>query len=208
MAILRSLKDGAQIEITAVEETPSCESDVTSHPVEDGSSVSDHVSLRPAELVIHGVVVENAAGALAQIQRWRDERHLMSFAGRHAVSNYVISEVRAEHDASIYDGFKITLALKEVRIVKPAIVQLVKPDPVTPTAKAQATTTQAKPVTNKGTQQIVDNWQVIDTAKKTAAKAEAKRKEPEPPLITKIWNGVKKDFAIVKSFFFGTPQPK
>lgn len=157
MAILKSLNDGGQIEITVLEELPEFNNDVTDHPVEDGSSVSDHAALRPGEIPLSGVVAgEDAPGKIATLRRWRTERHLLKYTGRNILTNYVIQEFRTEHDAAVRDGFRFRLVLKQVRIVKPAIVELVRVDPVVaaPVAGAQAVSAQVKPEEPKGRQQI------------------------------------------------------
>lgn len=154
MAKIISLKDGEMVEITAIEEVPEFNNDVTDHPVEDGSSVSDHIARRPGEFPISGVVAgDSAPSILATLRRWRNERHLMRYVGRNILDNYVIRELRTEHDVSVRDGFRFRLMLKEVRVVKPAIVELVKQDPAT--VSPSRTTTQAKPVEDKGRQQPV-----------------------------------------------------
>jgi len=155
MAILKSLKDGEEVTITVQEELPEFNNDVTDHPVEDGSSISEHVSIRPGELPLSGVVAgEDAAKKLETLRRWRRERHLLRYTGRNIFANYVISELRSEHDVTVRDGFRFRMVLREIRIVRPAVVELVKPDPVSPpVAKAKATSTQIKPVENKGRQQ-------------------------------------------------------
>ena len=157
MAILKSINDGGQIEITVLEELLEFNNDVTDHPVEDGSSISDHAALRPGEIPLSGVVAgEDAPGKIATLRRWRTERHLLKYTGRNILTNYVIQECRTEHDVTVRDGFRFRLVLKQVRIVKPAVVELVKSDPVVaaPVAGAQAVSTQVKPEEPKGRQQV------------------------------------------------------
>jgi len=157
-AKLKSLEDGEQIELDVVtEERPEFNTDVSDHPIEDGASVTDHVSLRPISVPISGIVAgEGAADKIATLRRWRNERHRLKFTGRNIFKNYAISALQTEHDAGVGDGFRFRLELQQVRIVKPAVVELVTTDPVAeePTAGVQATTTQAKETENKGRAQF------------------------------------------------------
>ena len=161
-ARLISLTDEEEITLDVViEERPEFNNEVSDHPLEDGLSVSDHVALRPISVPMNGVVAgEGAADKIATLRRWRNERHRLRFVGRNIFRNYVIGELQTEHDVSVRDGFRFRLVLQEVRIVKPAVVELVKPDPVSeepaepsPPAQSQATSTQTKQTDNKGRQQ-------------------------------------------------------
>ena len=162
-AKLKSLEDGEQIELDVVtEERPEFDTDVSDHPIEDGASVTDHVSLRPIAFPISGVVAGEGAGdKIGALRRWRNERHRLKYTGRNIFKNYVISALQTEHDAGVGDGFRFRIELQQVRIVKPAVVELVTTDPVAeepaeeaPPAGKQATTTQVKDTENKGRAQF------------------------------------------------------
>jgi len=167
-AKLKSLEDQETIELDVVEEErPEFNSEVSDHPIEDGASVTDHVSLRPISVPMNGVVAgEGAADKIATLRRWRNEKHRLRYVGRNIFKNYVVSEFNSEHDAGVGDGFRFRLELQQVRIVKPAVVELVNPDPVTEgpeieesPAGTQATATQTKETEDKGRQQPVDTGQ-------------------------------------------------
>ena len=167
-AKLKSLEDQESIELDVViEERPEFNTEVSDHPIEDGASVSDHVALRPVTIPMNGVVAgEGAAEKIAALRRWRNERHRLRYTGRNIFKNYVISELSSEHDAEVGDGFRFRRVLQEVRIVKPALVEIVKPDPVEEDpeveespAGTQATATQTKETEDKGRQQPVDTGQ-------------------------------------------------
>ena len=167
-ARLKSLKDGEEITLDVVElENPDMINDVSDHPLEDGRSVSDHVSLRPNVFPINGVVAgEEAAQKIATLRRWRNERHRLKYTGRNIFKGYVISEFRTEHDVRVRDGFRFRMTLQEVRITSPELVELVTIDPakVEPTAADPApspppagdkdTDSDVSPEKDKGTQQF------------------------------------------------------
>lgn len=161
---LESLEDQEIIELDVVSmETPEFPSEASDFPIEDGTAITDHISLRPIVVLLNGVVAgEGAADKIATIRRWRNDRHRLRYVGRNIFGNYVITSLRTEHDARVGDGFRFRLELVQVRIVKPAIVEIVKVDPVKivptavdptpspPPAGTQATSTQVKKEDDKG----------------------------------------------------------
>jgi len=176
LARLRSLEDGQVLWIDAALSLRwERNNDVTDHPVEDGSSVSDHVSNRPGIYNIDGIIsTPGILGKMRLLEQWRDERHRLQYIGRNFINNYVIRELTMEHDHRLRDSFRIRAILQEVRIASPELVELVKVDPVveeseeeesspspspSPTAppapaREKATSTQTKETTNKGRQQM------------------------------------------------------
>ena len=167
-AKLKSLEDQETIELDVVaEESPEFNTEVSDHPIEDGASVTDHVSLRPISFPISGVVAgEGAADKIATLRRWRNERHRLKYTGRNIFKNYVISALQTEHDAGVGDGFRFRIELQQVRIVKPATVELVTIDPVKveptvadpapspPPAGDKDTDNDTSPEKDKGNQQF------------------------------------------------------
>jgi len=199
-AKLQSLTDDEEITLDVViDEGPEFNSEVSDHPIEDGASVSDHVSLRPISVPMNGVIAgDEAADKIATLRRWRNERHRLRFVGRNIFRNYVISELQTEHDVSVRDGFRFRLVLQEVKIVKPAVAEIVsvdpvqaeptaeEPDPSPPPAGRQATSTQAKEQEDKGR----------DTARDMARELthtpalDALEKQQEEMVRKTVWSGI------------------
>jgi len=130
-AKLESLEDREIIELDVVSgETPEFPNEVSDFPIEDGAVITDHISLRPIAVPISGVVAgEGAADKIATLRRWRNDRHRLRYVGRNIFGNYVITSLRTEHDAGVGDGFRFRLELVQVRIARPAVVDIVAVDP-------------------------------------------------------------------------------
>jgi hypothetical protein len=145
-----------EVELDVVEvETPEHPNEVTIHPVEKGSEIIDHVKQNAISFSINGTVSgENAPQKLSQLRQYRDNGELLTYIGRNAFRDMVIESLSTRHDASIRNGFRFSITLKQVRIAKSLTVEIQLPDPVSPKPiGTPATTTQTKNVTNKGTQQ-------------------------------------------------------
>ena len=65
------------------EERPDYVADITEYPIEGGNQISDHATLRPVTLAIDGIVAgPSAAGVLATVRSWQENRLLVSYSGR------------------------------------------------------------------------------------------------------------------------------
>ena len=137
------------------EERPDYVADITEYPIEGGNQISDHAALRPATLAIDGVVAgPSAAGVLATVRSWQENRLLVSYSGRGTYRDFVIKEFRPTEDVEVGDGFRFAMTLQEVRIVSPATILRVKRDPALPEIVAdQQTAAQVQPVAAKGREQ-------------------------------------------------------
>lgn len=137
------------------EERPDYVADITEYPIEGGNQISDHAALRPVTLAIDGVVAgPTAAGVLATVRSWQENRLLVTYSGRGTYRDFVIKEFRPTEDVEVGDGFRFAMALQEVRIVSPATILRVKRDPALPEIVAdQQTAAQVQPVAVKGRDQ-------------------------------------------------------
>jgi hypothetical protein len=129
--------------------------DITEYPIEGGNQISDHATLRPVTLAIDGVVAgPSAAGVLATVRSWQENRLLVSYSGRGTYRDFVIKEFRPTEDVEVGDGFRFAMTLQEVRIVSPATILRVKRDPALPEIVTdQQTAAQVQPVAAKGREQ-------------------------------------------------------
>ena len=137
------------------EERPDYVADITEYPIEGGNQISDHAALRPVTLAIDGVVAgPSAAGVLATVRSWQENRLLVTYSGRGTYRDFVIKEFRPTEDVEVGDGFRFAMALQEVRIVSPATILRVKRDPALPEIVTdQQTVAQVQPVAAKGREQ-------------------------------------------------------
>lgn len=137
-----------EVEFNAViDESVNEPSEVTDHSVEEGSDVADHVQVKPETIPLNGVITgERANEKLARLQRFRQERELLTFIGVETFEQVVIASFSRKRSAKISDGFEFSLTLRKVRIAKLKEVKLVVP------AKS-VSKTQTKKTTSKGKQQ-------------------------------------------------------
>ena len=129
--------------------------DITEYPIEGGNQISDHAALRPVTLAIDGVVAgPSAAGVLATVRSWRENRLLVTYSGRGTYRDFVIKEFRPTEDVEVGDGFRFAMTLQEVRIASPATIPPVKRDPALPEIVTdQQTAAQVQSVAAKGREQ-------------------------------------------------------
>ena len=137
------------------EERPDYVADITEYPIEGGNQISDHAALRPVTLAIDGVVAgPSAAGVLATVRSWQENRLLVTYSGRGTYRDFVIKEFRPTEDVEVGDGFRFAMALQEVRIVSPATILRVKRDPALPEIVTdQQTAAQVRRATRRGREQ-------------------------------------------------------
>jgi len=137
------------------EERPDYVTEITEYPIEGGNQISDHAALRPVTLTIDGVVAgSTAAGILATVRFWQENRLLVTYSGRGTYRDFVIKEFRPTEDVEVGDGFRFAMTLQEVRIISPATILRVKRDPALPEIVTdQQTAAQVQPVAVKGRDQ-------------------------------------------------------
>ena len=137
------------------EERPDYVADITEYPIEGVNQISDHAALRPATLAIDGVVAgPSAAGVLATVRSWQENRLFVTYSGRGTYRDFVIKEFRPTEDVEVGDGFRFAMTLQEVRIASPATIPPVKRDPALPEIVTdQQTAAQVQPVAAKGREQ-------------------------------------------------------
>lgn len=114
----------------------------SSHPVEKGEPITDHVQKQPIELSISGKIVNQgkvkAADIVKKIEGLQKSGSLITYVGRNTISNLLIQDFQKSYVNTNWGGCDFSMTLKEVRIAKTAYV---------------AKTTNKK-ATNTGTQQV------------------------------------------------------
>ncbi len=148
----------------------------TSHPVEKGVEITDHVRRLPCELSIKGkivdltqknkegkdIVTKKASYILAEIKKLKDSGSLITYIGRNALSNMQIQSFSTSHPYTNWGGCDFDMTLKEVRIAKSAYT------PPKKTVKTLFGERDLSKRVNVGTQQVSkgENKAVYHTVKK------------------------------------------
>ena len=96
-------------------ETVNRTSTVTDNPVENGSSISDHVFTQPRTFNVQGTVVDGAAMIAALDAMWK-KRDIITYTGRNQIGNLVIQSLKSDHVPKNRKDFNFTAVLKQVTI--------------------------------------------------------------------------------------------
>jgi len=119
MAILTSMISGESLKLVIEREAPVIDATVTEHPIEKGRSISDHMESKSEAMQLSGIIVgPNHEQHLALLRSWIRDRHLVRYSGRNRLDSYVIQSLRTDHDSSIIDGFRVSITLRQVRIIR------------------------------------------------------------------------------------------
>lgn len=134
------------VEFNAVlEEKPEYNNTITSHAVESGQDVSDHVKVNQNLLNLTGVVSgDDAPQKLATLLDYRQRGKALTYVGRNGFFGAVIQSFTTTHNARIRDGFQFEMTLVQVRIAQIKEVEISSPS---------IGNTQTKPLQNAGRQQ-------------------------------------------------------
>lgn len=121
--------------------------DVTSHAVESGIELTDHVKAQARTLSISGEIVGTSSAANQQkIKDMMNNGTLINYSGRNIMKNAQITSFNTSHPNTIWGGCSFDLELKEVRIAKSSYT------PATKEAAKEQTKTATKQ--QSGTQQV------------------------------------------------------
>lgn len=119
----------------------------SSHPVEKGEPITDHVQRKPISLSISGKIVDHgnmkAADIVNKLKELQKSGSLITYVGRVTLSNLQIQDFPETYTNTNWGGCDFSMTLKEVRIAKTAYV-----------APKKNTTTK-----NAGTQQVTKSKQ-------------------------------------------------
>lgn len=148
MTVSLLIADPTRAKIGALEldaslrETHSARNEVTQHPVERGSAVSDHIRPLPDGLVIEGVVsnaplarpglvadsaenVTRADSAYLQLLELRNSGQLVTVTTkRRTYTNMALTDLTVPGDASIGDALQFTATFVQVTVVDSRTVEL------------------------------------------------------------------------------------
>lgn len=109
------------------EENVTRDVETTSHAVEKGEPISDHVKRNPVVISISGKIVnrdgKTAAETLSELYKLESEGSLIDYIGRNADRNLQIQSFNTSHPNTVWGGCEFDMTLKEVRIAQPAVVK-------------------------------------------------------------------------------------
>lgn len=105
-----------------IEEAPTYSSEITDKPVEDGSSISDHVGQEPVTLNLE-CVITGQEGADAEekyeqlIHLWEEKETFDVVAGLQVYEDMIINEFSPVKDAEVGNGFRADIEMQQVKFV-------------------------------------------------------------------------------------------
>lgn len=113
------------MELFVISEEPEYSVQVSSHNVEKGGSITDHIQKNTASLYLEGLLIgPQAANYKQRLVKAMNDGKLLQYTGRNMMLNCVITSLRTAHNNSIANGMTFTMSLKQVNIVKPAYSKL------------------------------------------------------------------------------------
>lgn len=98
-------------------EDVSRETIATSHPVEEGIELTDHVRRSPLSLSLSGEIVgPDYEDDISQIESLQKTGELVEYVGVNLVSDVIITKFSTSHAGDVYGGCRFTMELKEIRV--------------------------------------------------------------------------------------------
>ena len=123
--------------IHVVDEKVTGSIDVSSHPVETGIDITDHVKPKPYAMSISGFIVgKDAWSTLSTVRNLCKQGKIVKYSGRNIMANYIITSIDTGHPHEVWGGCSFDMSLQEVRIAK---------SPYTPDSAASQQVTKSEP---------------------------------------------------------------
>lgn len=93
------------------------ETSVSSHPVEEGIDLTDHVRRSPLVLSLSGELVgSDYEDDIAQLERLQKDGDLVEYTGINILSSALLTKFTTTHTGSVRGGCTFSAELKEIRI--------------------------------------------------------------------------------------------
>lgn len=114
------------VEFNVLSESRPHENEVTTHPVEKGVNITDHVKRQPKVYEIEGHVgdAEDPGAKHLKLAIMWSRGEPVNYSGRTKMKNVIIENFTSDVDESSQKGFNFSLTLREIRIAKPSTVSL------------------------------------------------------------------------------------
>ena len=147
------IKLGEVLMDAVVNENPTMSAEVTSHSVEKGEEVADHMKENPFTVILDGSIVDDAPAKIATLRRYLKEKKIVKYVGRNIFTDVVVTKIDSKHNADNAYGFDYNITLKHVRIAKPETFNLNVKNPKS-NKKDAKTTSKVKAKTDGGRKQV------------------------------------------------------
>lgn len=147
------IKLGGVIMDAVVSESVDFPADVTNKPVEKGEDIADHMKAKPFVAKLSGSMVDDAAGKLEILKQYQKDAVLLTYVGRTALSDVVITSLNTKHPVENAEGFDYDITLTHVKIAKPETFKVTVKNPET-NKQDKKTASKVKDKTNEGRKQV------------------------------------------------------
>ncbi len=99
-------------------ESESYSSTVTSNPIENGSSINDHVNNDAGTFSISGTII-GGESAITALKAMRDSRDVITYAGVTRISNLVFTSLKFDRSYKNKDGASFSATFKRIQTSSP-----------------------------------------------------------------------------------------
>ena len=106
-------------------ESESYSSAVTSNPIENGSSINDHVNNEAGTFSISGTIIGGEGAAM------RDARDILTYAGVSRVTNLVFTSLKFDRSSKNKNGASFSATFKRIQTTAPEYVPMGESLPMT-----------------------------------------------------------------------------
>ena len=147
------IKLGDVIMDAVISESVEITADVTNKPVEKGEDIADHMKTKPFITKLSGSMVEDAAAKLKLLKQYQKNAELLTYVGRNALKDVVITSLNTKHPVENAEGFDYDITLTHVKIAKPETFKVTVKNPET-NKQDKKTASKVKGKTNEGRKQV------------------------------------------------------
>ncbi len=102
-------------------ESESYSSTVTSNPIENGSTINDHVNNDAGSFSISGTIV-GGEGAINALKAMRDSRDIITYIGASRVTNLVFTSLKFDRSYKNKNGAAFSATFKRVQTTSPEYI--------------------------------------------------------------------------------------
>lgn len=124
------------VEFNVISESRNYTANATSHAVERGSDITDHVKVGPLTYSIDGFVGDddNPGAVHGQLVKLFRSAEPVNYVGRSMLNNCVIKSLTTNVDSSSISGFNFSMTITEIKVAEPSTVSDLPTDLKTDTA--------------------------------------------------------------------------
>lgn len=110
--------------VLAETENITYDAESTSHPVESGISITDHIKRQPVTISISGYITDTeskrSTEIIDNIKKLQSEGSLINYVGRISIGSMQIQSFSCDYSNKTWGGCQFSLELKEIRVVSSA----------------------------------------------------------------------------------------